>query len=40
MRTATFAATQFACSWDKRANVAKADIVANQGDFKFADAVA
>jgi N-carbamoylputrescine amidase len=39
MRKVTFAATQFACSWDKRANVAKAKDLVRQAASKGANAI-
>ena len=39
MRNVTFAATQFACSWDKRANVAKAKDLVRQAASKGAKAM-
>jgi N-carbamoylputrescine amidase len=39
MRKVTFAATQFACSWDKRANVAKAEDLARSAAAKGANVI-
>lgn len=39
MRTVTFAATQFACSWDKRANVEKAKALVRDAAAKGANAI-
>ena len=39
MRNVTFAATQFACSWDRRANVAKAKELVRAAAAKGADAI-
>jgi N-carbamoylputrescine amidase len=39
MRNVTFAATQYACSWDKRANVAKAKDLVRQAASKGANAI-
>src|ERR1700742_4436031 len=39
MRNVTFAATQFACSWDKRANVEKAKALVRQAAAKGANAI-
>jgi N-carbamoylputrescine amidase len=39
MRNVTFAATQFACSWDKKANIAKAKALVRAASAKGANAI-